>query len=389
MGRLRQENALEAETIDRETRIYVGSAKDIYQSLYGDGKMPAPPTTKPEAMFLLQNTAYLVLDEVDRLLDMVGGVSSTKNRVSRRRRQEDGPEERVEPPAAILTAAVARLTMGNAVTVAASATVGRPLRRELARCLGLSPQECPRIIREDDEMNGKDDDTRPSFGANPVQDTNISSGFRRRNNTGVGRAVTIPETVRHYIVPVKDGATPGKILTCAYTVIQALCPRRILLVLTRDFGISTQNAVGALKHFQCQPEPISLLDVLETTEGTQAMMQLHRHVTGVRGVGVSATYDFQQARSGYLLVTEEERIRGLHLDGLDVVLVAARPVGPDEYTHIAGRTGRAGHSGHVINIVNQDDVFKVKAWENMLDIQFRCCGNPKEIASMLENVDDE
>ena len=37
--------------------IYVGSAKAIYQSLYGDGgkQLTVPPTSKPEAMFFLKN----------------------------------------------------------------------------------------------------------------------------------------------------------------------------------------------------------------------------------------------------------------------------------------------------------------------------------------------
>jgi superfamily II DNA/RNA helicase len=380
MSRLRQENAWtteDATTTDRDARprIYVGSAKTIYESLYGDGKMPAPPTTKPQAMFLLKNTAYLVLDEVDRLLDVVGG-SSSASKYSR------SADPTPEQPAAVLTAAVARLTLGKAVTVAASATVGRPLRRELARCLGLTPQECPPILRE----NSDDDNTDTELVvAKPEDDTTTSS------STVLGRAVTIPETVRHYIIPVEDGSSPGKILTFAYTAIQSLGPtKRMLLVLTRNFGITTQNVIGALKHFKCQPEPISLVDALETTEGTEAMMQLHRQVTGVSGVGGTAGMetDGESQPRGYLLITGEDSIRGLHLDGLDVVLVAARSVGPDEYTHIAGRTGRAGQSGHVVNIVNQDDVQKVKAWENMLNIRFRSCANPKSIADILKNADE-
>ena len=56
---------------------------------------------------------------------------------------------------------------------------------------------------------------------------------------------------------------------------------------------------------------------------------------------------------------------GEDLDGLDVVLVASRSVGPDEYTHAAGRTGTAGKSGGVVNVVSDVDVSKVTAWEKM------------------------
>ena len=84
-------------------------------------------------------------------------------------------------------------------------------------------------------------------------------------------------------------------------------------------------------------------------------------------------------------MTGEDSVRGLHLDGLDVVLVASRSVGPDEYTHIAGRTGRAGKSGSVVNVVSDVDVSKVTAWEKMLNLSFTICPNPKEIGSMIGN----
>ena len=37
-------------------RLFIGSAKSIMHSLYGDGVMPASPTTKPEAQCFLKNT---------------------------------------------------------------------------------------------------------------------------------------------------------------------------------------------------------------------------------------------------------------------------------------------------------------------------------------------
>jgi ATP-dependent RNA helicase DeaD len=58
------------------------------------------------------------------------------------------------------------------------------------------------------------------------------------------------------------------------------------------------------------------------------------------------------------------------LDGLDVVIIVGRPNGPDEYTHIAGRTGRAGRSGKVINIVGPDSAAGIKSWEKMLGVDF-------------------
>jgi superfamily II DNA/RNA helicase len=333
--------------VDRSTsrngpRLYVGSAKAIMTSLYGDSKMPASPTTKPEAMFFLRNVRWLIMDEVDRLLHV------KKSRGDQRYKTH-------EKPAAVVTSAVARMTLGRAQIVAASATVGRPLRRELSRVLGLSAEECPPIIRGSDSEKTSDDDSEQ-----PIH---------------VGRAVTIPDLVKNYVTAV-EGDSSGKLLTAAFSVINKLNkkPRKMLLVLTKGCGMSTKNALGALKHFQCKPEPVSLLDALEA-KGSDHMIQLHRQVSGASGVGETNYFsqNGQEAESDggeYLLVTGEDTVRGLHLDGLDVVIVVGQPHGPDEYTHIAGRTGRAGKQGKVINVVSSDGASHIKSWERMLDVDF-------------------
>jgi len=316
-------------------RLYVGSAKVIMTSLYGDSKMPASPTKKPEAMFFIRNVRWLVMDEVDRLLHV------QKSRSESRFKQH-------ERPAAIIASAVTRMTLGQTQTISVSATVGRPLRRELSRVLGLSPDECPDTIRG-------------------------SSSSKEQN---IGRAVTIPDLVQNYVFPIQ-GSSSGKLLTAAFKVINKLNkkPRKMLLVLTRGCEISTKNTIGALKHFQCRPEPISLLDALEA-EGSDRMIEIHRQVSGATGVGETGYFkkqdekDEDESTEEYLLVTGEDTIRGLHLDGLDLVIIVGRPQGPDEYTHIAGRTGRAGKNGKVISVVSSGGAAHITSWERMLDVAF-------------------
>ncbi len=334
-------------------RLFIGSAKAIMHSLYGDGKMPASPTTKPEATQMLKNIRWVVLDEVDRLLD----IKKTHNGPS----GKGGYSSRHEKPAAIVTAAVARLTFGRAQIVAASATVGRSLKRELARVLGLPPQESPQVVRANDNLKDEEDYTEEEKSV---------------PGTHVERAVTIPDTVKHYVTAV-DTSSTGKLLTHAVYVLKGLQKsgtKRILMVLTKGCGVNTQNAVGALKHFQCQPEPMSLLDVLEA-DGTDRMIEVHREVTGATGIGESYFGGKEEVKEedvdkGYLLVTGEDTVRGLHLDGLDVVLVVGRPQGPDEYIHIAGRTGRAGRSGKVISVLSDQHAAAVTRWEKMLSVNF-------------------
>ena len=318
-------------------RLFIGSGKGIMHSLYGDGKMPASPTSKPEAMFFLRNVRWVVLDEVDRILHV------------KKSRGEDRFKQH-EKPAAVVTSAVARLTLGRAQIIAASATVGRPLKRELSRVLGLSGQDCPIVIQGSEQ-------------GSPSQQG--EEGDKRR-------PVTIPSIVSHYVTPVKD-ASSGKLLTSSFEVIKELAkkPRRMLLVLTKGLGLSSKSAVGALKHFKCKPEPMSLLDALEA-DGTSQLIKLHQDISGASGLGQSNSLQQGNDQTGgeYLFVCGEDTVRGLHLDGLDIVIVVGRPNGPDEYTHIAGRTGRAGKAGSVINVVSNENAGSLKSWEHMLEVQF-------------------
>jgi len=363
-------------------QLFVGSAKAIMHSLYGDGKMPASPTTKPEAMQMLRNVRWVVLDEVDRLLEVKKTRGNTAGSGIGKGGAGSKNHHLHEKPAAVVTSAVTRMTFGKSQVVAASATVGRSLRRELSRVLGLSPQESPQVVRANrnlkDDEEGDDDDEIEHLSLAAVPGKHI------------GRAVTIPNTVQHYVVAV-DTSSTGKLLTNAVYVLKGLRKtknKRILMVLSKGCGINTKNTIGALKQFQCQPEPMSLLDVLEA-DGTDRMIQVHREVTGATGVGESYfrpkdttstttgidstgnVDDIDVNEEGYLLVTGEDTVRGLHLDSLDVVLVVGRANGPDEYTHIAGRTGRAGKKGKVINILSEDHANAVIGWETMLDISFQ------------------
>ena len=326
-------------------RILVGSAKSISLSLFGDKKMPAPPTSKPEGKSLLSNTRWLVLDEVDRLLNV-------------KKSRTDKSFKRHEKPAAMLSAAIARLTKGRVQVIAASATVGRPIRRELSRVLGLHSSECPETLRgEEDTTNLK---------------RKIDS-----DDVHIGRAVKIPDAVKNYVLPV-DGSTTGSLLTsAAFAAKTILSPpqegmpsRKVLLVLTRGSDIKVHNALGAMRHFGINPEPQSLLDALEA-DGTDRLMEAHRKVSGVAGLGGSKEKENNlDGDDGYFLITHEDNVRGLHLQNLDAVIVVGRPGGPDEYTHIAGRTGRAGREGSVLNIVSYEQAAALASWTKMLSVDF-------------------
>ena len=364
-----------------QPRILVGSAKAIMTSLFGNSKMPAPPTSKPEAKKMLENVGYIVMDEVDRLLNV-------------KKSRSEKAYKKHEKPAAVLTSAVTRYTLGKAQIVAASATVGRPLRRELSRVLGLSTQECPPVVRGksfdgDSDAEGIDDAGKQAKSSRFGDITRGGAANGSSNVPQLGRVVTIPSSVTNYVVP-SMGDSSGQLLTTAASIVKNLPlrklgdgserHRRVLMVLSKGCELSVRNALGALQHFQCQPEPRALIDVLEA-DGTDRMIEVHRKVSGATGVGESAVTiasgpldsdggDDDASDEGYLYVTGEDSVRGLHLNNLDTVICVGRPRGPDEYTHIAGRTGRAGKKGTVINVVSYEQATALTSWEKMLEVSF-------------------
>ena len=116
-----------------------------------------------------------------------------------------------------------------------------------------------------------------------------------------------------------------------------------------------------------------LLDALEAI-GMYDMIQVHCDVSGAIGVGESLYFRVEgnedDKEQGYLLVTGEDTVRGLHLDGLDVVIVVGRPHSPDDLVHIAGITGTAGRPGSVVNVVSFENVAALKSWERMVELKF-------------------
>lgn len=314
------------------TKLLIGSAKSIHLSLFGDSKL-YPPTSKPETKKFLCACTYVVLDEVDRLFN----IKPTKGNPSKYYKKHD-------KPASILCSSIAMATLGKAQFVAVSATVGRPLRREFARSLALAPDECPRTVRPSGEIE------------------HTSS-----------RTVGVPSTLKHYVLPC-EGSTKGSLLTTGALLVNKLPRlhgrgRKILFVISKTCGIKVRDAIGALKHFHVKPQPKDLLDVFKGY-GSDQLIDAYRQNSGSDGLGERARNNSFDPTEGYLMVTVEDSIRGIHLDELDTVVVVGRPKRLDEYVHIAGRAGRAGKSGSVINILSHEGMASINGWEAILGVYF-------------------
>nr|WP_229686046.1 DEAD/DEAH box helicase [Longimycelium tulufanense] len=68
--------------------------------------------------------------------------------------------------------------------------------------------------------------------------------------------------------------------------------------------------------------------------------------------------EFREGRT-HVLVATDVAARGIHVDGIDLVVHVDPPNDPKDYLHRAGRTARAGESGTVVTIVQPNQRRKV------------------------------
>ena len=69
----------------------------------------------------------------------------------------------------------------------------------------------------------------------------------------------------------------------------------------------------------------------------------------------------QQFKQGefHLLVATDVAARGIHIDGLSLVINYDVPIEKDSYVHRIGRTGRAGNQGLAITLVTSEDIMNL------------------------------
>jgi len=90
----------------------------------------------------------------------------------------------------------------------------------------------------------------------------------------------------------------------------------------------------------------------------------------------------QQFKQGEfnLLVATDVAARGIHIEGLSLVINYDVPVEKDSYVHRIGRTGRAGESGRAISLVTGDDIISLYEIEEHIGAMIEEAQLPSEAA---------
>lgn len=91
----------------------------------------------------------------------------------------------------------------------------------------------------------------------------------------------------------------------------------------------------------------------------------------------------------HLLVATDVAARGIHIDGLSLVINFDVPMEKDSYVHRIGRTGRAGNTGRAITLVTGDDIISLYEIEEHIGVMIAEADLPSEATFIEEKVEAE
>lgn len=373
---------------------------------------------------LIESMNYLVLDEVDRLMSSLSKYATNEDK--REARNEVNPT--VELVSMIVQAKIAA-NLPQMQVVAASATVGRPLRRDLFKLLQggtefgdltvLRPEILEEEVVASDTVVEKiraEGESQTVSDLEQLLEATMGAGNKSgsKAQSGSTRKVGIPTGIRHVAVLTRDDSNElnRKVVAAKEKWVGECCnanrgllfvPRpddvKQILGMLQFWGVKeAQNLQETLgievdsdghqnqkvpayqKKNLAAAKTVAPANSVKTvedkaSESAELILRAARTRLGAtsRFVGGS-TADGSEVGSRDLFVLPVSGARGLHLQDIEYVIILQPPKTMDEYLHMAGRTGRAGNkvaTGTVISLVNFDELKRMQSWQTALGIDFK------------------
>lgn len=78
-----------------------------------------------------------------------------------------------------------------------------------------------------------------------------------------------------------------------------------------------------------------------------------------------------------ILVATDVAGRGLHIDGIDLIINFNIPEQAEDYVHRIGRTGRVGEKGISITFADEIDSYYIAAIEEYMNQPLQCVPPPR------------
>jgi superfamily II DNA/RNA helicase len=275
----------------------------------------------------------VVLDEADALMMPLGRYATAVDK----ERREAKPKE-----AAILLEQLCALCGEKLQVMAASATVGRPLRRMLATTCGGRTFE---VIRDSGADAAEASETSAEALTNGAADDESDS----RGVVG-RRPIGLPSCVSVTVVTSEE----DNVLAAVHDVIRAEGAAAPLLFIPPGRSLPTE--LQLLR--QCSLDAVALdAAVLDSSAPLAAHGVAGRSAAASLSGGGSSSSSSSSSSSASVVVgagkgprvfvASPSGARGLDLPGIDLVIILGIPPSADALVHMAGRTGRQGQPGRV------------------------------------------
>jgi superfamily II DNA/RNA helicase len=370
---------------------------------------------------LIENMNYLVLDEVDRLLTSLSKYATSDEKREVRNGEANPTTELVN----LLVQAKIKANLPQMQVVAASATVGRPMRRDLFKLLQGgsdfgdltvlrpildevdSPAKQERVPVSTASVDGEeslDDLERMLEKTMGSGSGEVSKGSKAQS--GSTRKIGIPTGIRHRLVLTRDDSNElNRKVSAAKEKWVGECSfaKRGLLFVPRPDDV--KQILGMLQFWGVK-EAVNLQEALgievdsevhqkvpawqkrntastkapveniaktvedKANESSELVMKAARSRLGATSRLIESD---EEASKRDLFVLPVSGSRGLHLQDVEYVIILQPPKTMDEYLHMAGRTARAGNklpTGTVISMVTFDELKRMQSWQVALDIDF-------------------
>ena len=225
---------------------------------------------------------------------------------------------------------------GSLQLVAASATVGRPLRRQLASLSGRPSFEVVQPSEADAPPRGVLADA-----AGDAASPDAAAGGRAGGRAGgAARAVGLPANLAVRVVT----SEADNVLTALHAELAALPHAQAIVFVPWGRGVRTE--LRLLR--QCGlPLAAPLADALGAGNLTAP-----RADTAAAAAAETGAEAEQGAR---VLVAAPSAARGLDVHGVDLVVVMGVPPSADHFLHLAGRTARYGAPGTVLLLATPEE----------------------------------
>lgn len=333
------------------------------------------------------NASAIVCDEVDRLVDTLSKYSTAREVQQR--------ERHPRPIMALLE--MMKKNNPNLQVIACSATVGRPLRRELSKALeggNITEEEEQQPFdsksqQKNELFTSKSPNIEPftSKDLAVIRDVSTEDAPDLAHN----RAVGIPPQIEHLYRPLfkEDYDEKLKALCEVMQTVQAAKP--IVFIPPQE---SVNLAVLRLKAngFTKACALHEAFGFGSNSDGDAESGDGFSHISQALEVHDELTQQYLNTPDPNLnteepthqtstipnanpnipvLVASADSARGLDFRGLDTVFLVGRARSPDEYVHLAGRTGRQGKEGTVVSIVTYKEVKTMMSWCTQLKVDFK------------------